>query len=67
MTAPDVFLKDALAESLLSHAGRSTAARELLGMLQDGDPRLEDGSGRPAGSAKRQRVAVRGLTGSSRA
>src|SRR5437764_2595401 len=62
--ATDVFLKDALAESLFAHPGRSPAARELLAMLGSGWNRVEAGDGR---AAKRPRAAVRGLTGSSRA
>jgi transcription-repair coupling factor (superfamily II helicase) len=51
MNAPEVFLTDALASSLLSHAGQSAVARELLAMLRD----------------KRPRASLRGLTGSARA
>src|SRR5258705_11226805 len=58
MSAPDVYLKDALSESLASHPGRSPAARELLAMLRDGWGRSD---------GKRPRAAVRGLTGSARA
>jgi transcription-repair coupling factor (superfamily II helicase) len=67
MTAADVFLRDALAASLLDHAGRSAAARELLAVLRDGGTRPKDGSGRADTAGRRPRVAVRGLTGSSRA
>jgi transcription-repair coupling factor (superfamily II helicase) len=58
MNAPEIFLTDALAESLLSHCGKSAVARELLGMLRDGWGRVD---------GKRPRAALRGLTGSSRA
>src|SRR5258706_5711318 len=58
MSAPDVYLKDELSESLASHPGRSPAARELLAMLRDGWGRSD---------GKRPRAAVRGLTGSARA
>src|SRR5258706_6496358 len=68
MSAPDVFLKDTLAESLAAHAGRSSAARELLVMLRDGAERHEPGRAAPGPEkAKRPRAAVRGLTGSARA
>jgi len=60
MSTPDVYLRDALAESLLAHAGRSAMARELRDALRE--------SGGPgAGARGRSRVAVRGLTGSARA
>ena len=68
MSTPDVFLKDALAESLAAHVGRSSAARELLAMLRDGGDGatpVRDASGARGG--KRARAAVRGLTGSARA
>ena len=58
MTTRDVYLKDALAESLADQPGRSPAARELLAMLRDGWGRAD---------GKRPRAAVRGLTGSARA
>src|SRR5262245_54970325 len=58
MSTRDVYLKDALAESLASHPGRSSAARELLAMLRDGWGRVD---------GKRPRAAVRGATGSARA
>jgi transcription-repair coupling factor (superfamily II helicase) len=58
MTTRDVYLKDALAESLAEHPGKSPAARELLAMLRDGWGRAD---------GKRPRAAVRGLTGSARA
>ncbi len=60
MSSREVFLKDALAESLAAHVGRSKPARELLAMLRDGWGRADAGGKRP-------RAAVRGLTGSSRA
>ena len=60
MSSPNVFLRDSLAESLLSHAGRSPVARELL-------ERLRDGWGRADAAGRKPRVALRGLTGSSRA
>src|SRR5262245_47071684 len=59
MSSPDVYLKDALSESLAAHPGRSPAARELVAML--GDPHAHEKAG------KRPRAAVRGLTGSARA
>ena len=43
MSTPDVFLKDALAESLASHPGRSPVARDLLAMLRDGWGRADGG------------------------
>src|SRR5262245_23447974 len=58
MTARDVYLKDALAESLADHPGRSPAARELLAMLREAQGRVD---------GRRPRAAVRGLTGSARA
>src|ERR1041385_6778179 len=58
--ATDVFLKDALAESLFAHPGRSPAARELLAMLGSGWNRSD------AVPGKRPRAAVRGLIGSAR-
>ena len=58
MSTRDVYLKDALAESLAEHPERSPAARELLAMLRDGWGRAD---------GKRPRAAVRGLTGSARA
>ena len=58
MSTPDVYLKDALAESLAAHPGTSPVARELLAMLRDGWGRAD---------GKRPRAAVRGLTGSARA
>src|SRR6185436_8961624 len=60
MSSPNVYLRDSLAESLLSHAGRSPVARELLASLRDG-------WGRADAAGLRPRVALRGLTGSSRA
>jgi transcription-repair coupling factor (superfamily II helicase) len=58
MTTGNVYLKDALAESLADQPGRSPAARELLAMLRDGWGRAD---------GRRPRAAVRGLTGSARA
>src|SRR5262245_61355696 len=58
MTTRDVYLKDALAESLAAHPEKSPAARELLALLRDGWGRAH---------GRRPRVAVRGLTGSARA
>src|SRR5262252_2967044 len=58
MSTRDVYLKDALAESLADHPGRSPAARELLAMLRDGWNRTD---------GRRPRAAVRGLTGAARA
>src|SRR4029077_12093496 len=58
MSTSDVFLKDALAESIADHPGRSPAARELLAMLRDGWNRAD---------GNRPRAAVRGRTGSARA
>jgi len=60
MTTTDVFLKDELAESLARLADASPEARELLSVLRDG-------WGRADATAKRPRMAVRGLTGSARA
>jgi transcription-repair coupling factor (superfamily II helicase) len=60
MTTTDVFLKDELAEKLARHADRSPEALDLLGTLRDGWDRA-DAAGRWP------RVAVKGLTGSSRA
>ncbi len=60
MTTTDVFLKDALAESLAQLADSSPEARELLSVLRDG-------WGRSDAAGKRPRMAVRGLTGSARA
>src|SRR5215831_5084278 len=65
MSSPDVYLKDALAESLAAHPGRSPAARELLAMLGDAAAHPRDGVARA--DARRPRAAVRGLTGSARA
>jgi transcription-repair coupling factor (superfamily II helicase) len=68
MSTPDVFLKDALAESLSAHVERSGAARELLALLREGGTPaapVRAGSAIPAGT--RPRAAVRGLTGSARA
>src|SRR5499427_3643289 len=58
MSTRDVFLKDALAESLADRPGQSPAARELLAALRDEGAHPH---------ARRPRVAVRGLTGSARA
>src|SRR5262245_14559330 len=58
MSTRDVYLKDALAESLAEHPERSATARELLAMLRDGWNRAD---------GRRPRAAVRGLTGSARA
>src|SRR5262252_10207021 len=58
MSTRDVFLKDALAESLADRPGQSPAARELLAMLRDGWNRAD---------GRRPRAAVRGLTGAARA
>src|SRR5258705_1382889 len=65
MSTPDVFLKDALAESLAPHPGRSPVARDLLAMLRDGWGRAD--GGHPSAGWVRPRAAVRGLTGSARA
>jgi transcription-repair coupling factor (superfamily II helicase) len=54
----ETFLQDDLAESLARHAGRLPEARELLAHLS--------GAGRAAPGRFVPRVAVRGLTGSSR-
>ena len=60
MTTSELYLQDALAESLLTNVERCPQARELLGMLRDG-------WGRADAAGKYPRAAVRGLTGSSRA
>ena len=54
----EVFLRDALASSLLERVGRSPEARELLAMLRDGWHRADD---------RWPRAGVHGLAGSSRA
>src|SRR5262245_14675759 len=61
-----VYLRDAWAESLLSHAGRSAAASELLAALRDGAAPPGDRPGPADAAGRRPRVAVRGLTGSAR-
>lgn len=60
MATTDVYLTDPLAESLARHAEQSPEARELLVMLRDG-------WGRQDTPGRLERVAVRGLAGSSRA
>jgi transcription-repair coupling factor (superfamily II helicase) len=58
MSSAPIYLRDPLAASLLSHAGRSAVARELRDRLRE--PRGGATGGRSP------RIAVRGLTGSSR-
>ena len=60
VTTTEVFLKDSLAEALAGHADRMPEALDLLGTLRDGWDRAD-------ATGKTRRVAVRGLTGSSRA
>jgi transcription-repair coupling factor (superfamily II helicase) len=57
--APEVYLKDALAESLAAHVARLPEARDLLAFLR-GE------WGRNDAAEYRQRVAVQGLIGSAR-
>ena len=56
MNASDVFLKDALAASLLDHAGRSQAARELLALLRNGGDHGDDAGNRPRAEIGRAHV-----------
>ncbi|MEO5989804.1 MAG: transcription-repair coupling factor [Candidatus Eisenbacteria bacterium] len=59
MVTTELFLKDALAESLARRADASPEAQQILSVLRDG-------WGRADAAGKRPRMAVRGLTGSAR-
>ena len=61
--APDVYLRDEIAESLAKHAERLPEARELLAAL---DGRGPEAARPPSPGAATSRLAVRGLTGSAR-